>query len=342
MKKSDVIEQLFQQTSTSNKGATTLKEFLTPKNKKGLAFAPVNIALVKYWGKRDSNLNLPVTSSLSISLPEKGSLTNITINDKSEDRVKLNGDDLSGDSKFVKRTAKFLDLFRPDNDWHLDIDINMNIPVAAGLASSAAGFAALTAALNDLFDWDLSSRDMSILARLGSGSAARSLWNGFVEWHAGVQPDGMDSYGEPLDFEWPELCVGMLPLSEREKPIGSREAMLRTQETSVLYDSWPKKVTQDMALVKKALTIKNFSLLGGTSESNALTMHATILGAWPPICYFLPETIESMHKIWALRAQGLELYFTEDAGPNPKLLFLEKDKETVKKEFKNVEIINVF
>lgn len=340
MKKSDVVKKILQ--PAGRKGAVSLKELLTPKHEKGLAFAPVNIALCKYWGKRDTKLNLPMTSSLSIALPDKGALTNISIHGKSKDVVKLNGKKLKSTSKFVKRTGRFLDLFRPENQWHLEIDINMNVPVGAGLASSACGFASLAAALNDLFDWRLSQRNLSILARLGSGSAARSLWTGFVEWHAGILPDGMDSFGEPLPFEWPDLCVGILSINEREKSVGSREAMQRTQDTSILYANWPKKVTQDLIIVKQALHLKNFSLLGGTAESNALAMHATILGCWPPICYFLPETVAAMHKIWALREEGLELYFTEDAGPNLKLLFLEKNKEIVKNHFPKVEIIKVF
>lgn len=342
MKKFDVVKQVLNPSSTIKKANATLNEIFTPKHEKGLAFAPVNIALCKYWGKRNTELNLPMTSSLSIALPDKGALTNIAVQDKPTDVITLNGEKLSPESKFVKRTTLFLDLFRPEKTWHLDIDINMNVPVGAGLASSACGFASLTAALNDLFDWHLNQRDLSILARLGSGSASRSLWTGFVEWHAGVQSDGMDSFGEPLPFEWSELCVGILSINESEKSVGSREAMQRTQDTSILYANWPKKVTQDLIILKQALHVKNFSLLGGTAESNALTMHATILGCWPPICYFLPETVATMHKIWHLRAEGLELYFTEDAGPNLKLLFLEKNKESVKEHFPKAEIIKVF
>lgn len=342
MKKFDVVKKLLQKSSTGRKTAASLKELLTPKNQKGLAFAPVNIALCKYWGKRNSQLNLPVTSSLSIALPDRGALTNIAIQNKPVDIVKLNGKILKADSKFVKRVGRFLDLFRPDNHWHLEIDINMNVPLGVGLASAACGIASLAAALNDLFGWRLAQRELSILARLGSGSAARSLWTGFVEWHAGVQSDGMDSYGEPLPFEWPDLCVGILSISERKKSVGAREAMQRTQDTSLLYANWPKKVTQDIIIIKQALHLKNFALFGGTAESNALAMQAIILGCWPPICYFLPETIASMHKVWALRSQGLELYFTEDAGPNLKLLFQEKNKEIVKENFPKVEIIKVF
>lgn len=331
MKKSDIIKKIFHDQLPTE-----------PIHEKGLAFAPTNIALVKYWGKRNTELNLPVTSSLSIALPDKGALTSITRRDAREDLIILDGKSLPNDSHFVQRTVAYLDLFRPLQNWHLKIDITMNIPVAAGLASSACGFASLIAALNDLFSWHLSQQSLSILARLGSGSASRSLWKGFVEWHMGSLPDGMDSFAEPLPFEWPELNVGILSLSTKEKPISSRRAMQQTVDTSVLYGNWPKKVLQDLIIVKQALYKKNFSLLGGAAESNALSMHGTMLSSWPPICYFLPETIAAMQNVWQLRNEGLELYFTEDAGPNLKLLFLEKDKLQVQHHFPTLEIIKLF
>ncbi|RDI45180.1 diphosphomevalonate decarboxylase [Aquicella lusitana] len=337
MKKSDVIRAVFH--SLLQEAPNKVWQ---PQHEKGLGFAPTNIALCKYWGKRDIELNLPMTSSLSIALPDKGALTSVSLHDQSYDRIILNDQEVVRDSAFAVRTSQFLDLFRPQKTGYLQIDIKMNIPVAAGLASSACGFASLVSALNDLFDWKLKKQSLSILARLGSGSAARSFWNGFVEWYAGVRPDGMDSFGEPLAFEWPELCVGILTMSEVEKPISSREAMQRTVNSSLLYGSWPKKVAQDLAILKQAMQVTNFPLLGGTAESNALTMHATMLSSWPPVCYFMPETIAAMHKIWKSRKEGLELYFTQDAGPNLKLLFLEQDKEQVQQLFPSVDIVKVF
>lgn len=309
---------------------------------KGLAYAPTNIALCKYWGKRNNELNLPMNSSLSIALPDKGAMTTLHFIEDSSDNIVLNGSLLPADTNFVRRIVQFLDLFRKDKNWRLHVDINMNIPVAAGLASSACGFASLTLALNDLFNWQLSLNYLSILARLGSGSASRSLWAGFVEWQAGVQSDGMDSFSQPYMITWPELRVGILPISFAEKLYSSRDAMQRTVATSVLYENWTKKVVQDMALLKQAIELKNFSLLGGTAESNALNMHATMLSSWPPICYALPETIDAMHQIWKLRQEGLSLYFTQDAGPNLKLLFEDKDEATIKKHFPLADIINPF
>ncbi len=242
----------------------------------------------------------------------------------------------------MKRVVQYLDLFRTQEKWWLHVDIKMNIPVAAGLASSACGFASIVCALNDLFQWQLPHRDLSILARLGSGSAARSLWNGFVIWHEGMREDGMDSVGEPLTCEWPSLRIGILPIADTEKPISSREAMLRTVNSSSLYNCWPRKVSQDLAIFKQALKTRNFPLLAGTAESNALSMHATMLSSWPPICYFLPETLTAMQTVWNLRHDGCEIYFTEDAGPNLKLIFEERDLGTVKSAFPNVEVVSVF
>lgn len=313
-----------------------------PKQAKGVGYAPTNIALCKYWGKRDVELNLPITGSLSIALPNKGAFTTLTLHAHPDDKIILNGQPIEASSPFYQRTEAFLALFRPTDAWHVQIDIKMDVPANAGLASSACGFASLVSALNDLLGWELNKRSLSILARLGSGSAARSFWNGFVEWHAGVQSDGMDCYAGPLPFEWPELRIGIVMVDVHEKPISSREAMQQTVNSSVLYANWPRKVAQDLIIMKQGLHTKNFSLLAGAAESNALTMHATMLSSWPPICYFLPDTIAVMQKIWSLRKEGLEIYFTEDAGPNLKLLFLEKNTTQVLAHFPSLDINAVF
>jgi diphosphomevalonate decarboxylase len=334
VKKADVLSLIFP-------GNQLKKANISPQSK-GLAFAPTNIALCKYWGKRDRELNLPMTSSLSISLPDKGAMTEITLNTLQVDQITLNDGLLEAESAFVKKVVGFLNLFRQEQEWFLNINIKMNIPVAAGLASSACGFASLVSALNDFFKWKLNAKSLSILARLGSGSASRSLWNGFVEWHAGVQADGMDSFGEPLDFTWPELRIGILTLSTEKKAISSRDAMQHTVDTSVLYSAWPKKVARDMVILRQALQSKNLSLLGGASESNALTMHATMQSSWPPIVYSIPETLAAMLKVWKLREEGMAVYFTQDAGPNLKLLFLEKTESELKNQFSALEVIKLF
>lgn len=304
----------------------------------GEAFAPTNIALCKYWGKRDRELNLPITASLSISLGDKGALTHIKVISAPSDQITLNQQAVALDSSFGRRLCAFLDLFRPEPQVHYAVDSRINIPVAAGLASSACGFAALVQALDKLYHWQLNPADLSILARLGSGSAARSLWHGFVEWEAGVADDGMDSHGVLLPAQWSELRIGLHLLSTQQKPLSSREAMQRTVQTSRLYSAWPEQVRVDLPALKQALQEKNFSRLGQVAESNALAMHATMMSSWPPVIYSQPQTLAAMQQVWQLRAGGVEVYFTQDAGPNLKLLFLQSSAEAVQNAFPQLEI----
>lgn len=306
--------------------STLLQNALFDLKSCGRSFAPSNIALVKYWGKRQSELNLPQTASMSLSL-SCGTHTTVSLND-TRDSVTFNGVLLAPHDPKAVRALSFCNLFRP-LDKYFVIETKNDIPTGAGLASSASGFAALTLALDDLFGWKLDKRSLSILARLGSGSASRSLYTGFVKWYEGVQDDGLDSFAEPFGTPWSELQLGVLLASAAEKPIDSRSAMQSTVATSPLYSSWKETVQRDLALVEEAITTRDFGLLGQTAESNALTMHATMMAAKPPIFYWLDKSVFYMHKIWKLRASGLPLYFTMDAGPNLKVLFLEKDKKTI-------------
>ncbi len=356
-------------------------EFNVPTGK---AFAPVNIALCKYWGKRDTIFNLPMTGSLSISLGEYGARTLVQIiendNEKdtgndikeniedeiesdmgniiendieknlvndigyNKDRIQLNGQWLDNNHPDAIRIIEFLDLFRELNTkspLRFQIKTDINVPVASGLASSAAGFAALTLALNDLFDWKLNQTQLSIIARIGSGSACRSFWPGFVQWHKGVDPKGLDSHGEALNVIWKDFRIGLLILSEEPKPISSRAAMLQTQK-SPLYAEWPKRVEQDLDSIKKAVYTQNFALLGETSEANALAMHALMKSANPPIIYSTEKTIAAYHQVWQLRAEGTPVYFTQDAGPHLKLLFLTESTARLKQVFPELIIIDPF
>lgn len=314
----------------------------SPKNKMGEVFAPANIALCKYWGKRDTNLNLPVTSSLSISLGDKGARTHVTLAESNQDVVKLNHKTLEQNSMFVQRIIKFLDLFREKNNLKFVVETHNNIPVGAGLASSAAGFAALIQALDQLFGWELPKKQLSILARLGSGSACRSLWQGLVKWHAGSDSSGLDSFAQKLPYTWPDLMIGLLPLSVETKSVSSRDAMQRTVTTSRYYELWPKQVEEDLQVLLCAIEKRDFKLFGETAENNALTMHALALTSKPPILYSIPATIVMIQHIWKLRESGINIYFTQDAGANLILLFLQKDVKLIKKEFAEVEIIMPF
>jgi diphosphomevalonate decarboxylase len=306
----------------------------------GSAFAASNIALCKYWGKRNGVLNLPINSSLSISLGALGTRTKIRHAECN--RIFLNGELQPDDSVFAQRMVDFLDLF-PMVGSAFEIHTTNNIPTAAGLASSASGFAALVLAIDALAGWGLDGKRLSMLARLGSGSAARSVFDGFVEWHAGAKPDGSDSFAERLPFEWPEFRIGILELSSARKPVGSRDGMNRTTETSVLYNlGWKPQAVADLARIRDGVKTRDFTLLGITAERNALSMHATMMAAWPPLIYLQPETVELIHKAQRIRADGLEVYLTIDAGPNLKLLFLAENQGDVEAAFPSMQTIHPF
>jgi len=304
---------------------------------RGEAYAPANIALCKYWGKRDEDLKLPLTGSLSISMGAMG--TRMCITPAQEDSLHINGDTLASGDKAFKRLFAFLDLLRPRGQT-LRVDSVNTLPMAAGLASSASAFAAALLAMEKLYGWELDGPTRSRLARLGSGSACRSVHQGFVEWQAGAEPDGIDSFALPLAPAWPELRVGVLTLSAATKSVGSTEGMKRTAETSQLYRAWPAQVAHDLPLIRRAVLEHDFETLGATAEQNALAMHATMIAAWPPILYWRPETIAALHQVHALRAQGLPVFATLDAGPNVKLLHRAGDTAELLAAFPGMLVID--
>jgi len=319
---------------------------LKPAKAQGHGLAPVNIALSKYWGKRDVTLNLPMNGSVSISLPGLGTETTIQAHEGvtdsiTHDTIYLNGEKLTTENPFAKRLSAFLDYFR-SLDIFFSVETINTVPTAAGLASSASGYAALVLALNDLFGWELNQQKLSLLARLGSGSASRSLFPGFAIWHKGQQEDGLDSYAEAIDTCWPDLCVGLVKVNVGQKAVSSTTGMQNTVETCDLYQAWPQQAEKNMQQILVAIEHQDFELLGQTAEHNALSMHATMMATWPPIVYWQPESLAAMHTVWQLRNQGVAVYFTMDAGPNLKLLFPETEKPAIKQAFPDMTIIQPF
>ncbi|MDF1759483.1 MAG: diphosphomevalonate decarboxylase [Coxiellaceae bacterium] len=302
--------------------------------------APTNIALCKYWGKRDQQLHLPCNSSLSVSLGDKGCTTTLSLLDAAQDDVILNKKKLAYDSEFYSKLVAFLDLFRGTEQHYYRVETISNIPIAAGLASSACGFAAMVLALRDLCGWQLDDGDLSILARLGSGSASRSLWQGFVEWRRGERADGLDSQALPIDIDWPEFEVGLLLLDEQQKSVSSRVAMQRTVETSSLYRIWPRKAEADFSCIKQALLAKDFERLAACAENNALLMHATMQNAQPQVNYWAEDSVLAMQQVWQCRQQGIPVYFTMDAGPNVKLLFQSQHRNAIAQVFPAMLTVN--
>ena len=307
-----------------------------PSGSPGRGRASVNIALCKYWGKRDRKLNLPFNSSLSVTLPGMDVETELSPLTGSRDEIELRGPGGTLPDDAAARVSEFLDLFRPRPDFRFRMITRSSVPPAAGLASSAAAFASLVRALDNLFDWRLSSRELSILARLGSGSACRSVYRGAVIWHAGKRNDGMDSFAEPLNIRWEAFRIGVVMVSASPKEVGSRPGMNHTVETSPLYACWPESAERDLAAIVNALKAQDMEQLGVLAEQNALCMHATMMAARPPLVYWTVETLASMRRIWELRRNGCPVYFTIDAGPNLKLLYAAEQSATVKGAFREI------
>lgn len=307
----------------------------------GQAFAHTNIALIKYWGKRDTALNLPLTDSLSVGLPGYGTQAHVAIADGAH-TISINKSPLSPDHPAWKNLHTLLDNIRNITRYNYILQLDFNIPVAAGFASSASCYASIALALNDLHKWQLSTAALSIMARLGSGSAARSIEPGFCLWQAGTQSDGMDSFATQLPTQWPELCIGLLHIDGSVKKQSSRLGMQHTQDTSVLFKSWPEQVARDLALMQEAITHKDFIALGETAENNAEAMHACMHSAKPALIYSQPDTLLHKQRIRALRHDGLPIYYTQDAGPNLKCVFLSEYKDAVLSHFSNMTIIHPF
>lgn len=306
------------------------------------AKAHTNIALIKYWGKRNDALILPTNNSLSVTLDGLHTTTKVTFDtDLKRDQFKLNGEFIEGTA--YDRVVKFLDLIRNQGDrpnLFAHIQSENAVPTAAGFASSASGFAALAGAATKALGMDIDLPALSRITRQGSGSACRSVYGGFVEWQKGEREDGTDSYAVPIapQNHW-DLRIAAVVLTAKEKDVSSRVGMKRTVDTSVFYDGWLQSIPKDLRDIKKAIKTKDFEQLGEISEANCLKMHATTLGAVPPFTYWQDETMTVMETVQYLRKKGIPAYFTIDAGPNVKVLYPPRDEEKVLEALKSVNAV---
>lgn len=292
-------------------------------NGRATARAGANFALVKYWGKADARLNVPAVGSISITLDALYTETEVELMPaQRSDELVLDGK--RRDDDLVKISA-CVDLLRRKAgvDTRVRVVTRNNFPTGAGLASSASGFAALVRAAEAAFGLTLSPRERSIVARQGSGSAARSIFGGFVEMHAGAAADGNDSFAEPLleSKEWP-LEVVIAVTAKGEKEIGSRSGMTRSATSSPYYAAWVSGQPPDLAVARSAIRARDFAALAEVAEHNCLKMHAAALAAQPPLVYWNGATVECLHAVRRLRAGGVPVFFTIDAGPQLKAVCL--------------------
>jgi diphosphomevalonate decarboxylase len=285
-----------------------------------VARANTNIALVKYWGKRDAALNLPAVGSLSLTLDALSTRTSVVFDGKLErDQLTLNG--AVADDKATARVAKFLDLIRREAklEARAQVESANDFPTAAGLASSASAFAALALAATRAAGLTLDDRELSILARRGSGSAARSIFGGFVEMHRGSHADGSDSFAEPIVTDW-DLRLVIAATSDGPKATLSTDGMRHTAETSPYYEAWLRMSDGDLKAAREAIARRDLAALGAVTEASCLSMHASAMAARPAVVYFSGATVEGLRIIHELRKSGVPAWFTCDAGPHVKAL----------------------
>ncbi len=219
---------------------------------------------------------------------------------------------------------RWLDLVRAEANIqaYALVQTKNDFPTASGLASSASAYAALAVAATKAAGLTLSPSRLSVLARRGSGSAARSIFGGLVQMHAGAREDGTDAYAQPIPLpaDWPLRIVVAIVGGGQPKKTGSRDAMSHCQKTSPLHAAWVDTVDQDLSTAMTAIANRDLDALGTTTEASALAMHASILAARPAILYWQPATLHCLEQIRTLRDTNIPAYATIDAGPHVKAL----------------------
>lgn len=310
--------------------------------------ATANIAVVKYWGKRDEKLILPMNGSLSFTMDEQlKTRTSVVFSDKfNEDELWLNGSKMNLADKETAERMQQLDVIRSKAGIKSKAKIVSynSFPTAAGFASSAAGLAALACAASKAAGLKLTSQELSILARLGSGSACRSVLGGFVEWKKGTKADGSDSVAVQIakDTHWPELRNVIAIVDAGKKKVSSRSGMKQTIATSALYKSRQEYLPKLIEDVKKSVVAKDFSTFGELIMRESSNTHAVMLDTWPPIMYlndYSKQVIYSIHDFNSANDEITAAY-TFDAGPNAHIYTTESQVDSVKKMLSEIEGVN--
>lgn len=311
--------------------------------------APVNIAVIKYWGKRDVALNLPTNSSISVTLSQDDlrTVTTASCSEKFEnDTLWLNGnaEEIFANKRLrvcVEELRKARLDFEEENDdldkiaaLKLHVVSENNFPTAAGLASSAAGYAAFCEAIARLYDLPWTPTQLSRIARQGSGSACRSLFGGYVAWEMGELHSGADSVAvqvEPVE-NWPEMRVAVLVASAAKKGVSSTAGMQATVASSSLFQHRIQNIVpQRIQEMKTAIRERDFETFAKLTMTDSNQFHACCLDTFPPI-FYLNDTsravIRVVENINATAGKTIAAY-TFDAGPNAVIYFLEENSEIV-------------
>jgi diphosphomevalonate decarboxylase len=301
------------------------------------AVAHPNIALVKYWGKRDVGRNIPAVGSLSITLDGLSTTTTVRFDPEIEaDRLLLGGREAP---EMTDRVTRCLDRVRDcaGVDHRAVVESENSFPTAAGLASSASAFAALVTAADAALGARLTPAELAEMAGRSSGSAARSIYGGFVELR--LTPDGPrpTETREILERSaWP-LRVVVAVTDTGPKTVGSTEGMVLTERTSPFYEAWVRSSEEDLAEARNAVGRFDFEALAEVSESSCLKMHGLMLSARPGLMYWNGTTVTCMKRVRELRAGRVPVFFTVDAGPQVKAVCLPEAADMVAAELAAID-----
>lgn len=288
------------------------------------AQAQPNIALVKYWGKRDPDRNLPAVGSLSVTLDSLWTKMSVEFGSTMlEDSLTVNG---TIERNMLPRVSRCLDQVIGRKRAPAAVRSESNFPVAAGLASSASAFAALVVAASKAANLASDRLQLARLAGASSGSAARSLFDGIVELHAG--DDDIDVATIASVNEWP-LRVVIAITQVHAKPVGSGEAMQRSAATSPFYASWLERQGGDLHAARRAVEDRDFAALGKVAEHSCLKMHSLMWTSRPPVVYWNTATLQCMETVRNLQRSGHPVFFTIDAGPQVKAVCLPEAVDAV-------------
>jgi diphosphomevalonate decarboxylase len=303
------------------------------------AFATVrahpNIAFIKYWGNRNDLLRLPANSSISMNLAGLYAETTVVWDENLvQDELTLNGDIKTG--RELERVSTHLDVIRQRlgmNTRAQVVSVN-NFPTGAGIASSAAAFAALTVAGVAAAGADLTERELSTIARRGSGSASRSVPAGFVQWYAADTHD--ESYAESVATpeHW-NLVDVIAVVSTGHKEVGSTQGH-PSAKTSDLQNARVAGAEERLRIVREAILARDFAPFAEVVEYDSNLMHAVMMTSRPPLFYWLPPTLTVMDAVRRWRADGLRVCYTLDAGPNIHCICEENDAAEVRNRLQSV------
>lgn len=290
-----------------------------------IAKAQPNIALIKYWGKRDSGRNLPAVGSISITLSELFTEMSVELDGGlGDDRLTVNGD---ASHTLLPRVKQCLDSVLGKQRQSANVVSRSNFPIAAGLASSASAFSALVVAAASAGGQALATAELARLAGGASGSAARSLYGGYVELENRANDISVTNI-RPAD-EWP-LSVIVAITATGPKAIGSGAAMEISRKTSPFYSRWIEQQELDLDTARSAIQSSDFEKLATVAEHNCLKMHSVMWASRPPVIYWNSATLACMHTVRELQSQGVAVFFTIDAGPQVKAVCLAEEESRVK------------